>query len=106
MPPDPSSPTPDQELASQRHPAEERPDPATFAHHLFEHLADVHGEASADLYLAKVIAELFELSPIALEHISDLLLADVTEQLYRRGKAGLEAARLVAEVQRDWTQGR
>ena len=85
---------------------DERVDPATFAHGLFAHLAFVHSEADADLYASRVVAELFELSPIAREHISDLLLADLTEELHRRGEAGRDAARLVGEIQRDWTQGR
>ena len=83
----------------------ERKPPDALAHQLFEHLAEVHG-TDADLYLAKVIAELFELSPIALEHISDLLLADLTQELHRHGEPGREAARMVAEVQHDWMQGR
>ena len=54
MPADPSSPAENQGHASQGHPAEERPDPGAFARQLFEHLADVHGEANADLYLARI----------------------------------------------------
>ena len=65
--------------ASSGHTADERVGPDTFAYQLFEHLADVHGDAEADLYLARVVAELFELSPIVREHISDLILADLTE---------------------------
>ena len=102
---DPSSPAENHEHASEEHPPEERPDPATFAHELFAHLAFVHGEADADLYASRVVAELCELSPIVREHISDLILADLTEELHRRGKAGRDAAQLVGEVQRDWIQG-
>ena len=102
--PDPAAENHDH--ASQRHPAEERPDPASFASALFEHLNDAHG-AGADLYASRVVAELFELSPIVREHISDLLiLVELSEELYRRGEPGRNAARMVAEVQRDWTQGR
>jgi hypothetical protein len=103
---DPSSPAENHEHASQGHPAQERVDPGTFAHQLFEHIANVHGDANTDLYASRVVAELFELSPIVREHISDLLLlTDLTEELYRRGRPGREAARMVAEVQRDWSQG-
>ena len=102
---DRNSPAKNPEHASQEHPAEERVDPAIFAHQLFAHLAFVHGEADADVYLARVIAELFELSPITREHISDLLLADLTEELHRRGQPGREAAQMVAEVQREWMRG-
>jgi hypothetical protein len=84
----------------------EKQPPGIFASRLFSHLADAHGDADADLYASRVVAELFELSPITREHISDLLLADLTEELHRRGRHGREAARLVGEVQRDWTQGR
>lgn len=82
--------------------ADERIDPATFACQLLEHLLTIHGDANADLYLARVVAEIFELSPIVREHVSDLLLTDLTEELCRRGDAGRDAARMVAEVQRDW----
>lgn len=103
---DPSSPAENHDHASQEQSAEERVDPAAFARQLFEHLADVHGDADADVYLARVIAELFGLSPIAHEHICDLILVELVEELHRRGRHGREAAQLVAETQRDWTQGR
>lgn len=95
----------DAPAANHEHTFQKHPAPAAFARQLFGRLAEVHG-TGADLYLAKVIAELFELSPIALEHISDLLLVEVTEELCRRGEPGRDAALMVAEVQRDWTQGR
>ena len=85
--------------------ADERPNPETLAHQLFKRIADVHGDADADLYLARVIAELFDLSPIAREHVSDLILADLPEELHRRGGQGRSAARMVAEVQRDRMRG-
>jgi hypothetical protein len=102
---DESAPAERREQASGEHPADERVDPAIFANQLFKHLADVHGDADADLYLAKVVAALFELSPIVREAVSDLILADLTEELHRRGTPGRNAARMVAEVQRDWMQG-
>jgi hypothetical protein len=60
--PDPSFPAENHDHAYQGHPAEDRPDPASFARQLFEHLAEVHG-TDADLYASRVVAELFELSP-------------------------------------------
>ena len=99
---DESDPAENHEHASREHPPEGRPDPATFARQLFEHLAEVHGDANADLYLAKVIAELFELSPIALEHFSDLFFVELTEELSRCGEEG--AMRAVLEVQTLWDQ--
>ncbi len=81
-------------------------DPNIFAYQLFEYLADVHGDADADLYVARVIAELFELSPIVREHVSDLILTHLTEELHRHGRAGKDAARMVGKVQRDWINER
>ena len=104
MPPDPSSPAENHDHASQEHPREENPDPGTFAHRLFEHLTTVHG-TDADLYASRVVAELCELSPVVREHLSDLILVELVQELHRRGNPGREAARLVAEVQRDWMQG-
>ncbi len=99
---DQNAPAKNPQHASSGHPADERVDPDTFAYQLFEHLADVHGDAEADLYLARVVAELFELSPIVREHVSDLILADLTEELYRHGRAGKDAARMAGVVQRHW----
>jgi hypothetical protein len=64
----------------------------------------VHG-TDADLYASRVVAELCELSPVVREHLSDLILVELVQELHRRGNPGREAARLVAEVQRDWMQG-
>jgi hypothetical protein len=100
---DPSSPAENHERASEEHPAEEHPDPGAFAHQLFQHLAEVHG-TDADVYLAHVIAELCELSPILREHLIDFVLVELVEELHQRGKPGVDAARIVAEVQHDWSQ--
>jgi hypothetical protein len=98
----PSSPAENRDHASQEHPAEERPDPGAFARQLLDHLAEVHGDANADLYASRVVAELFELSPIVRKHLSDLFLVELVEELHGRGDPGREAARLVGEVQREW----
>jgi hypothetical protein len=74
----------------------------TFAHELFAHISYVHGDVDADLYISKVVAELFELSPIVREHISDLILVELTEELSRRGQG--DAVRAVLEVQTHWQQ--
>lgn len=81
-------------------------DPGTFACQLLEHVADVHGDADADLYASRVVAELFELSPIVREHVSDLILTDLTEELHRRGQPGRDAARMVSQVQTFWANER
>ena len=103
---DQNAPAENLQRASSGHHADERVGPGTFANQLFEHLADVHGDAEADLYLARVVAELFELSPIVREHVNDLILADLTEELHRRGQPGRDASRLVGEVQRHWADER
>ncbi len=74
----------------------------TFAYQLFEYVSDLHGDAEADLYVSRVVAELFELSPIVREHVSDLIIADLSEELHRHGQAGKDAARMLGVVQRDW----
>lgn len=84
----------------------ERQLPDTFAYQLLEHVGHVHGDENADLYLARVVAELFELSPIVREHVSDLIIADLSEELHRHGQAGKDAARVVGVVQRDWMNER
>jgi hypothetical protein len=94
------------EHASREHRADEHIDPGTFAHfaqQLFEHVADVQG-ADADLLLARAIAELFELSPIARIHTTDVFFVELVEELHRRGQPGQEAARMVLEVQKHWDQ--
>jgi hypothetical protein len=101
-----NAPAKNPQHASSGHHADERVDPGTFAYQLFEHLADVHGDAEADLYLARVVAELFELSPIVREHVSDLILADLTGGLHRHGRAGKDAARMAGVVQRHWANER
>lgn len=104
MPADPSFPAENHDHASREHPAEERPDPGAFARQLFEHPAVVQGDVDADLFFARVVAELFELSSVTREHIVDLILVELAEELHHRGGPGTEAARMVAEVQRDWSQ--
>jgi hypothetical protein len=54
----------------------------------------------------KVIAEILELSPGAKEHISDLVLVELVEELHHRGQPGRDASRLVGEVQRHWSNER
>ncbi len=74
------------------------------ANQIFAHAAGEHADtADLGLYLAKVTAELFEMSPGAREHISDLLIADLCQELDRRGEG--EAMRSVLVVQRDWSRG-
>ena len=79
-------------------------DARDYARQIYEQVADVYADPTdLGLYLAKVVAELFELSPGAKEHISDFLIADLCEQLGMRGEE--EAMRAVLKVQRDWSRG-
>ena len=81
----------------------EKEDARAYARQIYEQVADKHADSDdADLYLAKLIAELFEMSPGAREHISDLLIADLCEELGGRGEE--DAMRAVLKVQRDWAQ--
>ncbi len=100
--------------ADRNLPAENRPqasgehvayvDPATLARELFETAVSMCGNADADLFLARVISEVLEASPVAREHISDLVLVDLVEALHRHGEPGRDAARMVGVVQRHWNQ--
>lgn len=99
---DRNEPAENPQYASEEPPAHESVDPELFAYQLFAHTSYVHGDADADLYLARVVSELFELSPILLEHVSDLFFADLTEELGRRGQQ--DAVWAVLKVQRDWSQ--
>ncbi len=104
MPTDRNAPGEKSEHVSRRHPADEHVDPGTYARQLYEQATGEHADpVDLGLYLAKVIAELFEMSPGAREHISDFILVELVEELHRRGQCGQEAARMVAEVQRDWS---
>ena len=77
-----------------------------YANQIFTHVSNEYADsADLGLYLARVIAELLELSPVAREHVSDLILVDLTEELHRRGGPGRNAARMVSEVQRNWMRG-
>jgi hypothetical protein len=76
-----------------------------YANQIFTHVSHEHADMTdLGLYLARVIAELLELSPVAREHVSDLILVELTEELHRRGWPGRNAARMVGEVQRDWSR--
>jgi hypothetical protein len=79
-------------------------EPEALANMLVAQAAEIFDEDYADLYLANVVAELFELNPGLREHISDLILVKVSEELYRRGAPGRDAARMVAVIQREWSQ--
>ena len=92
------------EQASREHHADERADAETFALELAERVEIQQAGADIDLYLARAVERLFEMSPGLREHISDLLLAELSQALHRRGAPGREAARMVAVVQREWSQ--
>jgi hypothetical protein len=79
-------------------------DAPSYARQIYEQVAGEYADAAdLGLYLARVVAELFEMSPGAREHISDLVIAEHVEELSRRGEE--EAMRAVLRVQRDWSSG-
>ena len=76
-------------------------DARAYANEIFTQVSNEYADTrDLGLYLAKVIAELFELSTGAREHISDFLIADLCLELSRRGEE--EAMHAVLKVQRDW----
>ena len=55
MHPDPNCPARNAEQASDEHVG--RVEPETFAHWMFAQIVDLRGDAAADLYLARMVAE-------------------------------------------------
>ena len=75
-------------------------DARAYANEIFTQVSNEYADTrDLDLYLAKVIAALFELSTGAREHISDFLIADLCQELGRLGEE--RAMRAVLMVQRD-----
>ena len=84
MPADPSSSGDRGSYASQEHPAKERPDPAAFASQLFEHLADVNGDAQDLARLCNTI-------------LSRSLAGEKGSSFYRDVDEAISLARTLAE---------
>ena len=79
-------------------------DARDYARQIYEQVANEYADPTdLALYLAKVIAEILELSPGAREHISDFVIAELVEELARHGEE--EAVRAVLMAQRDWSRG-
>ena len=72
------------------------------ARQLFEYLAEVYGDANVDLYASRVVAELFEISPIAREHLTQgrELSNEQREYLESSGQMGRVRSKLVEEEQK------
>jgi hypothetical protein len=81
----------------------EKQDARAYANEIFTHVNHENPDTTdLGVFLAKVIAELLELSPGAREHISDFLIVDLCEELGRRGHQ--DAVRVVLEVQSHWSE--
>lgn len=73
------------------------------ANQIFVHVAGEHADADdVALYLAHMVAALFELSPITRVQITDFVIADLVAELGRRSEEN--AMRAVLAVQRDWSR--
>ena len=81
---------------------EERVDPETMALTFSEHVADT--EADPDGYLAAFAEELLTLEPALRQHLSDLLLTDLKEEIVRRddSKYSHATVRLIEDIEQDW----
>jgi hypothetical protein len=63
---------------------DEKVDAGTFAYQLSEHIADRVGDEHADAYLAEVVGELMLLCPGLRNHLSDVLLTELKEEIAKR----------------------
>ena len=78
-------------------------DAREYANQIFMHVAGKDADSDdVALYLAHMVAALFELSPIARVHITDFVIADLVAELAIRSEEN--AVRAVLTVQRDWSQ--
>jgi hypothetical protein len=59
-------------------------DAGDFSFALVEDVASTEGEERLEDYLVEVVAEVFELCPAVRQRISDLLLADLKEEVARQ----------------------
>ena len=74
-----------------------------FAYSLISHLLEEHGEVEAETYLVRVVEEVVELEPAVRERLSDLLLAELKEEIARLVPESSRAITgLIEEIQADW----
>ena len=103
MHPDQNAPAEKCEQASRERHADERMDPEMFAYSLIRHLLDEHGEDEAEPYLVRVVEEVVELEPAVRQRLSDLLIAELKEEL---AKFVPENSRtiiaLIEQVEEEW----
>lgn len=81
----------------------ELPTPDILAYQLSEAVADQEGDAAQD-YLTRFFDELFQLEPGLRSHFSDLLIAELKEEVVRRedSRHSRAVVALVEEIEADW----
>ena len=84
----------------------ELPDPETLAYQLSETVADHEGDERAQEYLVRFTDELLTLDPGLKEHLSDLLLTELKEEVARREDSHHAHAtvELISQIEQDWRQ--
>ncbi len=83
---------------------EERQDAGTFAYTLVEHIADVEGDENAQAYLVEMVEEIMLLDPGVREHLSDLLLTELKEEIARceDSRHSRAVVGLIEQIENDW----
>jgi hypothetical protein len=79
-------------------------DAGDFCHALVEDVASTEGEERLEDYLMEVVAEVFELCPAVRQRISDLLLAELKEEVARREdpRHARAVVGLIEEIEEQW----
>jgi hypothetical protein len=79
-------------------------DAREYANQIFVHVAGEDADSDdVAVYLAHMVAALFELSPMAKVHITDFVIADLVAGLASRSEEN--AVRAVLEIQNHWAKG-
>ena len=81
----------------------ELPDAGTFAHQLAEHVTDLVGDENADAYLRGFLDELLNLEPGLRQHVSDLVIGDLKEEISRDDTNFAAACRnAIVNIENHW----
>lgn len=85
----------------------ELPDAPVFAYTLVEHVADHVGDDRADAYIGEVVDELLALEPGLRQHVSDLVIGDLKEEIARDDTEFAAACRnAIVNVENRWRNER
>jgi hypothetical protein len=83
----------------------ERVDPEMLAYTMSEHVHDT--EPDADAYLRGFVEELLSLEPGLRQHVSNLLIGDLKEEIFRDDTEFAAACRdAIVMVEQRWRSGR